>query len=63
MWTQPTLVLKLKLPGGTSGGLLSHLLLRAGTAVESELVAQGCIQSGLENFHGRECTISGNLLY
>lgn len=30
MWTQPTLVLKLKLPGGTSGGLLSHLLLRAG---------------------------------
>jgi len=33
----------------TSGGLLSDLLLQAGSAVGSDEVAQGFIQSGLEN--------------
>ena len=47
---------------GTSGGLWSNLLLKVGAALRSDQVAQGFIQSGLENLQGpRLQNLSGQL--
>jgi len=49
---------------GTSGGLFSNLLIKAGSALRSDQVAQDVIQPGLENPKDGVCTtFLSNLLH
>jgi len=43
---------------GTLADLLSNLLLKVGSAKRSDQVAQGFVQSGIENLKNGDCTTS-----